>query len=107
MDNPQEAPTGQGSSTPGAGHTVVGAHTEEARTRPVPVRRFHNAAPQRTTRKPNPARALAGARLLSGRLAAGEHDPNPPEQNFVRNIHVHNCRGIVLCRGSVGALLSA
>jgi len=51
--------------------------------------------------------ALAGARLLSGRLAAGEHVPNPPEQNFVRNIHVHNCRGIVLCWGSVGALLSA
>ena len=61
MDNPQEAPTGQGSSTPRAGHTVVGAHTEEARTRPVPVRRFHNAAPQRTTRKPNPARSRARA----------------------------------------------
>jgi len=61
MDNPQEAPTGQGSSTPRAGHTVVGAHTEEARTRPVPVRRFHNAAPQRTMRKPNPARSRARA----------------------------------------------
>jgi len=51
--------------------------------------------------------ALAGARLLSGRLAAGKHVPNPPEQNFVRNIHVHNCRGIVSCWGSLGALLSA
>jgi len=32
-------------------------------------------------------------------LAVGEHVPNPLEQSFVRNIHVHNCRGIVLCWG--------
>ena len=32
-------------------------------------------------------------------LAVGEHVPNTLEQSFVRNIHVHNCRGIVLCWG--------
>ena len=32
-------------------------------------------------------------------LAVGEHVPNRMEQNFIRNIHVHNCCGIVLCWG--------
>ena len=100
---------GQGSSTPRAGHTVVGAHTEEARTRPPTTRSDDSTTPHRNAPRANrkPSCVLAGARLLSGRLAVGEQVPNPPEQNFVRNIHVHNCRGIVLCWGSVGAFRSA
>ena len=30
----------------------------------------------------------------------GEHVPNPMEPMFIRNLHAHNCRGIVLSWGS-------
>lgn len=35
-------------------------------------------------------------------LAVGEHVPFPTEPAFVRNLHAHNCRGVVLMWGYLG-----
>ena len=42
------------------------------------------------------------ASLLSVSLEVGEHVPNQHEMTFVRNLHAHNCLGIVLSWATLG-----
>jgi hypothetical protein len=76
MDNPQEAPTGQGSSTPGAGHTVVGAHTE-AKQEQDPYRSDDSTTPHRNAPRANRNLRARGRALAIRAACSWRARPQP------------------------------